>query len=139
MYQIIAFLNGLIFGAGLTVSNMTDPNKVLNFLDITGDWDPTLLVVMASALLTTFIGYRLINRCAKPVFAERFYLPEQKKIDGKLLIGSALFGIGWGIAGYCPGPAITALATMNTDPLYMVAGLIAGSYCYYWFFLRNKS
>lgn len=131
MYTFIAFLNGLLFGVGLTISNMINPNKVLNFLDITGQWDPTLLVVMAAAVGTTFVGYRWVLKSKKPLLCEDFHLPQKKGVEKKLIIGSALFGIGWGIGGYCPGPSITALATINLDPLYFVVGLLAGSFSYY--------
>ncbi|KTD20986.1 transporter protein [Legionella lansingensis] len=138
MYSLMAFLTGILFGIGLTISNMINPNKVLNFLDVTGAWDPTLLMVMVAAVVTTFLGYQIIQKRKKPIFAETFYFPEKKKIiDKNLLIGSAIFGIGWGMAGYCPGPSITALATFNFDPLYFVIGMISGSLVYYWLFLRR--
>ncbi|MDI9817856.1 MULTISPECIES: DUF6691 family protein [unclassified Legionella] len=138
MYHLMAFINGIIFGAGLTISNMMNPYKVLNFLDVTGNWDPTLLVVMVAALLTTFIGYRIVRLFRKPVLGERFHIPEKTKITKRFILGSVIFGIGWGIAGYCPGPSITALATWNMDPLYFVISMVMGSYAYYWFYIRNK-
>ncbi|STY29647.1 transporter protein [Legionella wadsworthii] len=135
MERLSAFFIGLLFGLGLTVSNMINPYKILNFLDFFGYWDPTLLVVMVSAVLTTFIGYRFVLKKAKPLITECFFLPESTKITKPLLMGSAIFGIGWGLAGYCPGPSITALATFNLDPLYFVLGMILGSFAY-WFLAK---
>ncbi|GGI81892.1 DUF6691 family protein [Legionella impletisoli] len=130
MYTFMAFLCGLIFGLGLTVSNMTNPNKVLNFLDVFGPWDPTLLVVLVAAVIVAFLGYFFIQGLKKPILDQMFHLPEETKITKRLVLGSACFGVGWGIAGYCPGPGITALSTFNADPLYFVVGLIIGS-CFY--------
>ncbi len=131
MYILLSYICGFIFGLGLTVSNMINPNKVLNFLNVAGPWDPTLLVVMAAAVVVTFIGYQWVRRLEKPKFAEKFYIPERSVIDKRLVFGSAIFGLGWGIAGYCPGPGVTALGTFNSDPLYFVLGMILGSYGFY--------
>lgn len=138
MYNIMSFLCGLLFGAGLTISNMINPNKILNFLDITGYWDPSLLIVMAVAVIVTFCGYQLVRKFDKPVFCNQFYLPEKKNIEKKLILGSIIFGIGWGVAGYCPGPSVTALTTFNSDPMYFVIGMVAGSFAYYWLF-KNRT
>lgn len=124
MYSLISALCGLLFGLGLTISHMIDANKILNFLDITGDWDPSLILVMLSALLVTLFGYRFVLRRKRPEFAERFFLPEKKVIDSSLILGSAVFGIGWGLAGYCPGPAITALGLGIMDAVYFVIGMV---------------
>ena len=124
MYSIAALLCGIIFGCGLTISKMVDANKILNFLDITGNWDPSLALVMLSAVAVVAIGYRLVIKQKQPQLAETFFLPVKKSIDKNLLIGSALFGIGWGLAGYCPGPAITALGLGLREPLYIVAGML---------------
>lgn len=137
MYNITSFLCGLLFGVGLTISSMINPNKVLNFLDITGFWDPSLLIVMAVAVMVTFLGYQLVKKFDKPVFCNQFYLPERKNVEKKLILGSIIFGIGWGVAGYCPGPSITALATFNSDPVYFVIGLIAGSWTCHWLFKKR--
>ncbi len=134
MDRLSAFLIGVIFGTGLSISNMTNPYKILNFLDIFGPWDPTLLIVMATALLTTFIGYRVVLKKGKPKLDDTFHIPQKTHITKKLVFGSIIFGIGWGSTGYCPGPAITALATFNWDPLYFVIGMVAGSYIYWWSF-----
>ena len=121
---IAALLCGFLFGCGLTISNMVDANKILNFLDLTGNWDPSLAFVMLGAVFVAWIGYRFVLRKSHPVLAEKFSLPEKKEIDPKLLIGSAIFGIGWGLAGYCPGPAITALGLGIMDAVHFVIGMI---------------
>lgn len=105
---------GLIFGAGLVISGMSDPAKVLSFLDLaaipTGGWDPSLILVMLSGVGTAFVGFKLVLRQSRPVFDETFHLPATSKIDRRILVGPAIFGIGWGLAGFCPGPAFTALS-----------------------------
>jgi uncharacterized protein len=131
MYSIMSFVCGLIFGLGLTISNMINPNKVLNFLDFFGAWDPTLLVVMASALVVTSLGYVLLRRRKKPLLDDAFHMPTASAITKPLIIGSGLFGIGWGLAGYCPGPGVAALATLNTDPVFFILGLVIGSCVYH--------
>jgi uncharacterized protein len=115
MQIIAALIAGAIFGAGLTIAQMVDPLKVLNFLDVAGiakgTWDPTLLMVFIGALPTMFIAYQIRQmRLSKPALAAAFSIPERRDIDARLVGGSAIFGIGWGLAGVCPGPAITALA-----------------------------
>lgn len=135
---LTAFVIGILFGLGLSVSNMTNPYKILNFLDVLGPWDPTLLVVMITALMTTWIGYRWVFRQKKPKLDETFHLPEKTKITKSLIVGSIIFGIGWGLTGYCPGPSITALSTFNLDPLYFVVGMLAGSYIYWFIFIYSK-
>ncbi len=107
--NLSALAAGLIFGLGLTISGMINPSKVLGFLDIAGSWDPSLLFVLGGAVVTTMIGFRLVRRRQAPLFAGRFYLPEASGIDTRLMLGAALFGIGWGLVGLCPGPAIAAL------------------------------
>ncbi|MDD9909488.1 MAG: YeeE/YedE family protein [Ahrensia sp.] len=105
----MGFLCGLIFGVGLVISGMANPAKVLNFLDVFGNWDPSLAFVMGSAVLVTFVGYRWVLGRAAPLFDARFHLPTRSDIDGQLLTGAGLFGIGWGLGGFCPGPAYVAL------------------------------
>lgn len=121
-----AFGAGVVFGLGLWLSGLADPRKVQAFLDVTGDWDPSLLVVMGSALAVALAGYRFALGRNAPLLAPRFVLPARKDIDAPLLAGAALFGLGWGIAGYCPGPAVTSLATVTPEPLVFVAAMIAG-------------
>ncbi|MBV1875870.1 MAG: YeeE/YedE family protein [Cycloclasticus sp.] len=121
-----ALLAGLIFGVGITLSGMVDPNKVVNFLDITGDWDPSLMFVLGGGVITTAIMYRFIFAQNKPLFAEDFHLPTLLKIDSKLLFGSALFGVGWGLIGYCPGPAVASIGFRPEEPLIVVVSMLAG-------------
>jgi uncharacterized protein len=116
---LIALIAGALFGAGLTVSQMVDPQKVLNFLDIAaipkGRWDPTLLFVFAGALPVMFAAYVIQRRMTQPTFAPTFDIPTRNDIDSRLVAGSALFGIGWGLTGICPGPALTALALVSAN------------------------
>lgn len=122
MKHLFAVLTGVIFGAGITLSGMINPAKVLNFLDIAGTWDASLIFVMGGAVVVTFLGYRLVWRRSAPLFAGRFQVPTSTAIDGRLVGGSALFGIGWGIAGFCPGAAIPALGTGRWEViLFLVA------------------
>jgi uncharacterized membrane protein YedE/YeeE len=126
MRLISTYLIGLIFGLGIVVSGMANPAKVLNFFDIAGSFDPSLIFVMGGALITTFIGYRFVLKRTSPLLATRFLLPERTEIDARLIGGAALFGIGWGIAGFCPGGALPALGTGQIDVFVFVAALIAG-------------
>jgi uncharacterized membrane protein YedE/YeeE len=126
MRSAVNFVGGLIFGLGLVISGMANPAKVLNFLDLAGIFDPSLLFVMAGAVAVTFIGYRLVLRRQRPILAERFYLPTAKDIDTRLLAGAALFGIGWGLSGFCPGPAVTSLALAAKGTLAFVPAMLAG-------------
>jgi len=119
-------LGGVVFGFGLALSGMTDTNRVLGFLDIAGDWQPALLLVMASAVLVTLCGFALVRRLGKPLFAATFHLPTRRAIDTRLLGGAAVFGVGWGIYGYCPGPALTALLYLQRDTVVFVAAMLAG-------------
>ena len=121
-----AFVTGLIFGLGLVISGMTNPAKVLNFLDLTGTWDPSLAFVMGGAVIVTFLGYRLAWRRTEPLLASRFELPKRSELDPRLISGAALFGIGWGLGGYCPGPALTAVSLAAPGTLIFVAAMIAG-------------
>lgn len=128
--KVLALVAGLLFGLGLGVSQMIDRERVLGFLDIAGDWDPTLAFVMGGAVLVTIISFRFVLKRSHPIFGNRFYLPTRKDIDRNLLIGAGLFGIGWGIAGYCPGPAITATVLGIANPFIFVVAMIVGSWCY---------
>ena len=121
-----ALASGLVFGLGLAVSGMMNPAKVIGFLDVAGDWDPTLAFVMGGALLVAVPAYQLVPRRGCPVLAEKFSLPEKKTIDAPLLGGSALFGVGWGLVGFCPGPAIAALGTGLLPVFAFVAAMLAG-------------
>jgi uncharacterized protein len=121
-----AYLSGFLFSIGLAISGMTQPKKVLAFLDIAGDWDPSLVGVMIGAIGTYAILYRLFLKREKPILQPHFQVPEPKKVDKPLVIGALLFGVGWGIAGFCPGPALTSLATLQHSPLVFGVGLFAG-------------
>lgn len=121
-----ALISGLLFGAGLAVSGMMNPGKVVGFLDLAGAWDPSLAFVMGGALVVTAIGYRLVGSRGRPLFDARFHLPTAKSIDPRLIGGAALFGIGWGISGLCPGPAIAAATTGISDILIFGAAMLAG-------------
>ena len=117
---------GLVFGIGIVISGMANPSKVLNFFDVFGPWDPSLLLVMASALVVTFVGYRFVLRRPAPAFDRTFHVPTKRDLDVPLIAGSALFGIGWGLAGFCPGGAIPALGSGEPGPLIFVAAMIGG-------------
>jgi len=121
-----ALASGLVFGLGLAVSGMMDPARVIGFLDVAGDWDPTLAFVMGGALLVAVPAYRFIPRRGRPLLEEEFSLPEKKAIDTPLVGGSALFGVGWGLVGFCPGPAIAALGTGFVPVFAFVAAMLAG-------------
>ena len=123
---LIALLAGVLFGAGLALGGMTDPGKVVAFLDVAGRWDPSLAFVMGSALLITFPVFAWVRRSPRPLFAERFQLPTRRDLDPQLLAGAALFGIGWGIAGLCPGPAVANLAAGSPQILLFVVAMVGG-------------
>ena len=124
---ILSLAAGFLFAMGLSLSQMVNPAKVLNFLDVAGDWDPTLAFVMGGALLVTIPAFRFILKRPHPLFAGRFYLPTRQDIDMRLIAGAAIFGIGWGMAGLCPGPALTAVATGLLPVLGFVAAMAAGA------------
>lgn len=126
MAALAALAAGLLFGLGLAISQMANPAKVLAFLDLAGRWDPSLALVMAGALAVTIPGYRLVLRRPKPVLAAHFGLPTAKSIDGRLIAGAAIFGAGWGLVGFCPGPAIASLAWTVGDNLWFIAAMAAG-------------
>ncbi|MDQ3303285.1 MAG: YeeE/YedE family protein [Actinomycetota bacterium] len=131
---LVNLFAGALFGLGLAVSGMVDPAKVIGFLDVAGDWDPTLAFVMGGALLVTIPAFRLIFKRPRPVRADEFELPTKKDLDARLLGGSALFGVGWGLSGFCPGPAVTALATGLTPVFAFVVAMLAGMAIYKWIF-----
>ncbi len=122
-----ALLTGLVFGIGIAISGMINPAKVLNFFDIFGTWDPSLAFVMASALVTAMIGYRLVfGKFPKPVMADRFAVPKNINIDARLITGSTMFGVGWGISGFCPGGSIPALGMGESSALLFFTAMITG-------------
>lgn len=117
---------GGLFGAGLALAGMTDPRRVLGFLDVAGDFDPTLAWVLASALLVSALGQFWLRRRQRPYCAERFQLPTAQAVDRRLLLGAAVFGIGWGWVGYCPGPALAALAVGAREALWFLPAMVTG-------------
>jgi uncharacterized membrane protein YedE/YeeE len=136
----LQFAIGLIFGLGLLMSGMSDPAKVLNFLDLAGigagTWDPSLAFVMAGAVAVTFSGFKWILRRPRPLLAEKFHLPTQRELDIRILLGPAIFGIGWGLAGFCPGPALTALGFGSRAAVIFVAAMAVGMLLARW--LANR-
>jgi len=126
MRLIITYLIGAVFGVGISISGMANPAKVINFFDVAGTWDPSLLLVMVSALAVTFVGYRVVFRRPEPLFETVFSVPTSRRIDRPLVIGSTTFGIGWGIAGFCPGGAIPALGTGLPEVFIFCAAMITG-------------
>jgi uncharacterized membrane protein YedE/YeeE len=135
--NLIAFISGILFGLGLGVSQMIDRQRILGFLDITGNWDPTLLFVLGGAVGVTVIAFRFVLRLPHPLLSDQFYLPTHKDIDRPLVIGAAIFGVGWGIAGYCSGPSLTALVLGIWNPVLFVVAMIVGSLSYKWFSTRT--
>lgn len=124
---LVAFTAGAIFSAGLCVSEMTQPSKVLAFLDFTGNWDPSLAFVMIGAIAVAALAFRLAARRPAPIVGDRFHLPERRApIDARLLSGAALFGVGWGLSGLCPGPALTSLGSGQIGSLVFVTAMVAG-------------
>lgn len=122
--------SGILFGAGLAISGMLNPSKVAGFLDLFGVWDPSLAFVMGGGVVANFIGHRIVTRRAQPVFAAGFSLPTTSGIDSRLIVGSALFGVGWGLGGLCPGPAVASLLLVPSEVglfvVMMLVGLVAG-------------
>lgn len=123
---LVPVISGVLFALGLVFGGMTDPAKVIGFLDVTGEWDASLLVVMAGAVALNLITFRHILKLRHPVFGVKWSLPGSREIDARLLLGSALFGVGWGLAGYCPGPALASLATGGVQLLAFGAALVVG-------------
>lgn len=125
---VAGYIAGLLFGLGVGISGMTDPSRVLGFLDIAGAWDPTLMFVLGGAVVTNFIGYRLTLRRASPIYGKAFQLPGRQDLDGRLIGGSVLFGIGWGLSGYCPGPALASVGGLTAPLAAMLIAMAAGWY-----------
>lgn len=130
--DLAALAAGTLFGLGLALAGMVDPHKVLAFLDLAGDWDPSLLFVLGAAVLTAGLGLRLLRHRPRPLFDADFHPPTARSIDGALLLGSALFGLGWGLAGYCPGPALASLGLANAEAAWFVPALLAGAALQRW-------
>jgi len=134
---LFALVSGILFGLGLAVSGMVNPAKVLGFLDLAGAWDPTLAFVMAGALLVTTPAFRYILKRPTPWFGPSFALPTKTDLEPRLIIGAALFGVGWGLAGLCPGPAITDLVTGRATIALFVVAMLAGAGFHDWFNARS--
>jgi uncharacterized membrane protein YedE/YeeE len=127
---LAAFASGALFGTGLAISRMTDRSVILNFLDVSGDFDPSLAFVMAGAVAVTAIAFRFVLKMPAPALAAGFQLPTKDQIDWRLLLGAAIFGIGWGVAGFCPGPVLVAAAAGVRDALIFLPAMLAGSFVY---------
>jgi uncharacterized membrane protein YedE/YeeE len=126
MRIVVALLCGVLFGAGLALSDMINPARVLGFLDVAGHWDPTLAFVMGGALIPAAVGFLAARRCRAPLLDTHFHLPESQSVDGRLLIGAGLFGAGWGLVGFCPGPALAALPFGGPSVWLFFAAMLAG-------------
>jgi len=124
--NVVAFASGLLFAAGLAISGMTRPSKVLGFLDFTGNWDPSLVFVMVGAIAVHFVAMRWASGASAPLLADRFQIPPKRDVDASLVAGAALFGVGWGLAGYCPGPAVTSVGALSPITLTFIASMLAG-------------
>lgn len=127
---LLALVAGLIFGAGLIVSGMTQPAKVVGFLDVLGGWDPSLAFVMLGAIAVHFLAYRLVPRLPRPLWASRWGIPTRKDVDARLIVGAILFGAGWGLGGYCPGPALTSVASGTMSALLFTGSMLVGMWAY---------
>jgi uncharacterized membrane protein YedE/YeeE len=125
-YIVPGLIVGILFGAGLALSDMINPARVLAFLDAAGAWDPTLAYVMAGAIVPSAVGYWLVQRMSRPLMAHQFNIPQNRVIEPQLLAGAAIFGIGWGLVGFCPGPAIAALGFGMWQPWPFVGSMIGG-------------
>ena len=123
---LAALASGVLFGVGLALSGMTDARRVLDFLDVAGAWDPRLLFVLGAAVATTAVLFRVVLMRRRPLLASHFRLPDARQVDGRLLGGAALFGIGWGLAGYCPGPALAGLGLLAPEALTFAPAMLAG-------------
>lgn len=130
MNLLAAFASGLVFGLGLIISGMTDPGKVIGFLDIAGNWDPSLALVMAGAILVGFFAFQLAARRERSFLRGAMHLPQRRDIDKRLVAGSIVFGIGWGIAGFCPGPALVAFASGVEQAATFVLSMLGGMVIY---------
>ncbi len=130
MFYITVFLCGILFAVGLGISGMTQPAKIIAFLDVSGDWDASLLFVMGGAIAVNMVFYRLSSRRSQPVFQDRFIIPSRRGINSRLIIGSGLFGVGWGLSGYCPGPAWVASVNGALSTLVFLISMLVGMYLF---------
>ena len=128
MPNIFSLISGVLFGFGLAISSMINPAKIVGFLDITGNWDPSLAFVMGGAVFVTAVTFRIILNRPTPMFANKFELPSKVNLDGKLIFGAAIFGIGWAVSGLCPGPAISSIIFLDENLLIFISTLLLGSF-----------
>ena len=128
--NIMSLLCGAVFGAGLAISGMTDTTKVIGFLDVFGSWVPDLAFVMGAAVLITIVGFKIVIKQGTPVLDTQFYVPCNSRIDVQLLLGSAIFGVGWGMYGYCPGPVIASLAYLDSSSLIFIVSMFSGMFVF---------
>jgi uncharacterized membrane protein YedE/YeeE len=135
---LAAFAAGALFGLGLAWSHMSDPRVVQGFLDLAGAFDPTLIFVLAGAVGVTTVAFRFVLRRTRPVLDDCFHLPAKRQLDRPLLVGAAIFGIGWGLAGYCPGPALVNLGAGTSEALYFVPAMLLGGMGYRWWANRSR-
>ena len=134
---LVPLASGVLFGIGLVISGLTLPAKVVGFLDVAGAWDPSLAFVMGGAIAVHFVAYRLVPRMPSPLFGGSFPLPSRRDVDTPLLAGAALFGVGWGLAGFCPGPGLVSLPAAGARALVFVAAMLAGMGLYRFVFARG--
>ena len=127
MQILFSFIASVLFGLGLAISGMLNPAKVIGFLDITGKWDPSLAFVMGGALAVTVFSFRRVLRRSTPIISDMFHLPTQKNLDGRLITGAAIFGVGWAVSGLCPGPALASVGFLDESLLIFVLALVIGS------------
>lgn len=128
--NFVAFIVGIVFAVGLGISGMTQPAKVVGFLDVFGVWDPSLMFVMVGAIGVHMVTYHLVRKRKTPVLAAEWHVPLNREITNDLILGAFIFGIGWGLAGYCPGPAIVSLATFEIKPVIFVLCMLVGMYAF---------
>ena len=137
--NLSALASGIVFGLGLSLAQMTNPDKVLNFLDMSGNWDPSLLLVLGGAVVLSTLAFHFILKRATPLWDSMFHMPLLQAIDMPLVIGSALFGVGWGLSGYCPGPAIASIGFGNPEALWVVPSIVAGAALQRWTHRRQTA
>ncbi len=128
----VSLVSGVLFGVGLAIAQMTNPLKVLGFLDVAGEWDPSLAFVMGAAVLITVTAFRWVLKRPAPWWGQRFHLPTLTKVDQRLVTGAALFGVGWGLTGYCPGPALATLLSGNQEAWWFVPAMLVGGALQKW-------
>lgn len=137
MQILVGLFTGILFSIGLTISGMVNPRKVIGFLDLFGDWDPALIFVMGGGVTINVLLFKFILKRKNPIFAKEFLMPTKVDIDKRLIIGSILFGIGWGIGGVCPGPGLANIFTLNAKAIVFVLSMLGGMFGFHWINIRN--